>query len=151
MLAPGDGVAAEPEEESDEGDEGDGDEGDEGEEDVEEEGDEGDEGDESDRPDEPEVPVESDEPLDPEEAPEPCEPAPEPEDGFPTPVSTCTEPDSAVSPESLAQVAQGVVPWSARIFSATAICCERLAWSALEAYCLPPYFSQSSWEICRPP
>ncbi|GHG54461.1 hypothetical protein GCM10018980_39110 [Streptomyces capoamus] len=81
-------------------------------------------------PDSPEV---SDFSVEPDASPVPLSP-PEP----PTPVSTSTEPEPEVSPDSRAQVAQGAVPLWARIFSATAICWLRLAWSGLAAYWPPP-------------
>jgi len=55
-----------------------------------------------------------------------------------TPVSTSTEAESLLSPERGPQVGQATSPRPSRIFSATAICCERLAWSALGAYSRPP-------------
>jgi hypothetical protein len=68
-----------------------------------------------------------------------------------TPVSTSTEPECLLSPESVPQVGQTARPWSSRTFSPMAICCDRLAWSALGAYARPPYFSQFSWLNCSPP
>ncbi|WP_324609096.1 hypothetical protein [Streptomyces sp. MUSC 125] len=110
----------------DPGEEGDDEEGDDG---VEEEGPEGEkdedpeeEGDKGTEDDEVE---ESDRP--PEWFAPPAPPRP------PTPVSTSTAPEPGVRPDRWAQVAQGAVLWSPSISSATAICCERLAWSGLSA------------------
>jgi hypothetical protein len=50
-----------------------------------------------------------------------------------TPVSTPVEPEVVVRPEISAQVIHAEVPLASRIFSATAICWERLAKSALGA------------------
>jgi hypothetical protein len=123
---------AEPPEESDDADGS-------AEEDEEDEGDEG---------DEPEVSGDRDDSGDPVDA----EPS-----GVPDASGEADDPPSAVpvpplpSPASRPQVGQAAMPWAASTFSATLICWERLAWSALEAYARPPYFSQSSWVSCRPP
>jgi len=71
--------------------------------------------------------VEPEESVDPEES----DAVPEGE-SLATPVSTSVEPEIG-EPESRAQVSQGEVPLSSRIFSATAICWERLARSGLDA------------------
>ena len=58
------------------------------------------------------------------------------------PGSTPGSAPSTVSPEITAQLGHARGPWSSRTFSATAICCERLARSAREAYAQPPYYFQ---------
>jgi hypothetical protein len=84
--------------------------------------------DESDEPDEPDV---SDfVPLLPSSMPRPLNGVGE---SSVAPVSTSAESEFCVRPATRPQVAQALVPLAARIFSATAICCERLAWSALGA------------------
>lgn len=45
---------------------------------------------------------------------------------------------SSASPEITAQLAHAVTPWSSSTFSATDICCERLARSARGANAVPP-------------
>jgi hypothetical protein len=79
--------------------------------------------DESDEPDERDELGESEELDEPEEsdAPDVLD------ESFATPVSTSTSPEFLLSPESGPQVGQAARPLASRSFSATAICCERLA------------------------
>ena len=52
---------------------------------------------------------------------------------------------------SALQAGQAPQPWAASTFSAIAICCSRVARSAVGAYAPPPKFSQVVLENCRPP
>jgi hypothetical protein len=89
---------------------------------------------ELDNPEEADDPDESEEPEESEPEPESEESVGVPEgESLATPVSTFVEPEVVVRPETSAQVSQGEVPLSSRSFSATAICWERLARSAVGA------------------
>lgn len=58
---------------------------------------------------------------------------------------------STERPEITAQLGHAFGPWSSRTFSATEICCERLARSARGANAVPPYADQVSCENWSPP
>src|SRR5262249_59419582 len=49
------------------------------------------------------------------------------------------------------QTGQAPMPWPASTRWATAICCDREAPAAVEAYLPPPYASQVPWENWSPP
>ena len=59
--------------------------------------------------------------------------------------------EAQLSPSPALQAGQAPQPWAASTFSAIAICCSRVARSAVGAYAPPPKFSQVVLENCRPP
>ncbi len=52
------------------------------------------------------------------------------------------EPEYAALDRPVPQCGQAPLPWPARTFSAISICWPLLAWSAVEAYAVPPYAAQ---------
>ena len=73
-------------------------------------------------------------------------------------VFCCAAPESADAPppsyaapdRPLPQTGQAPLPWLARTFSAISICWALDAWSAVAAYCVPPYPAQVEAENWRP-
>ncbi|CAM5558068.1 hypothetical protein SCALM49S_08052 [Streptomyces californicus] len=67
------------------------------------------------------------------------------------PGSTPGRPPLVMRPEITAQLGHALGPWSSRTFSATDICCDRLARSARGANSVPPYADQVSCVSWSPP
>ena len=67
------------------------------------------------------------------------------------PAEAAPPPSYAALDRPTPQTGQAPLPWPARTFSAIAICWALVAWSAVEAYCVPPYAAQVEAENCRPP